>query len=98
MAEQILECEVKEWRDSPEGRVWGWKLMSVTEAKQVGTPLVRCKECHGPLKLLGSTKPGAAPAHAVHINAKDAEYCSSTAEFKKAKDGRRSGISAKPID
>ncbi len=98
MDEKILECEVKEWRDSPEGRTWGWKLMSVTDAKHVGTPLVRCKDCHGPVKLLGSTKPGAAPAHAVHINAQDAEFCPATAAFKKAKDGRRAGISGHPID
>lgn len=94
MIEQITECEVKQWQDGPEGRMWGWQLMPVADAKRIGSPLTRCKDCHGPVKLLGSARPGAAAARAVHINKEDAEHCAAML----AKGDGKSQLSKHPID
>jgi hypothetical protein len=98
VSEKILECEVKEWRSTDDGRKWGWKLTSVSYAKSVGTRLLRCKDCHGKLKLVGTGKPGGKAVYAVHTNPEDKEHCPACAEFNTAKDGRRSGISGAPMD
>lgn len=98
MTEQIQECEVKQWRTGPEGRMWGWQLLSALDAKKVGTPLTRCKDCHGPVKLMGSTRAGATSARAIHINKEDAEYCVAGLFFIQAKDGRKPQLSKHPIE
>ena len=73
-------------------------MKSIVDALADEDTEFRCKDCHGPVKLLGrSGKNGAVP-YVEHKLSADAEFCPSGLLFKKATDGREPRFSTQPVE
>jgi hypothetical protein len=97
--EKMYECEVRRRRlKSGGGYEPYWKVKPVAEALVDEDTEFRCKDCHGPVKVLGRNgKNGTVPYVEHKLNA-DAEFCPSGLPFKKATDGREPRPSAQPVE
>jgi len=76
-----------------------WKTVPVRDAieRETSKKDVRCKGCHGRVKLLSKhVDVGNAP-HAVHHSRQDSSYCPLGFYFKQAKDGREPRLSLMPV-
>ena len=86
MDEKMYECEVKiKMVTATKGRYnlrWLTKpvynYIGVTDAK------IRCKDCHGAIRLHGTTQPDAPAPHAEHRSRRDSEYCRAGQHFREA--------------
>jgi len=58
---------------------------------------LRCKDCHGALKLQGKLLLDEAAPHVVHKSRQDSEYCPAGIYFRLSKDGRLPRLSLKPL-
>jgi hypothetical protein len=97
--EKMFECEVRRRRLKAGGGYEPyWKVKSVAVALVDEDTDFRCKDCFGPVKVLGKNgKPGTVP-YVEHKLAADAEFCPSGLLFKKATDGREPRPSAHPVE
>ena len=93
---KLYECEVKRRRVKAGGGYEPfWKVKTVAEALMDADTEFRCKECHGEVKLVRSTKTSG--AYAEHKKKADSEYCSAGLHFQKATDGREPRASEHPV-
>lgn len=61
------DVEVKIWTTDTSGkRLYGWVVTPVVRAMQMREPIVRCKECRAPVKLMSAARDGSMVAHAEH--------------------------------
>ncbi len=100
--ERIYECEIRILkRDFTTGNNYhGWKIVPVREAieNKPAPKDVRCKSCHGRVKLLNQYgNIGNAP-HAVHHSRQDSGHCELGFYFRQAKDGREPKLSSMPVE
>lgn len=100
--ERIYECEIRILKkDLASGeKYYGWKIVPVREAieSKPGREDVRCKYCHGRVKLLNQYgNIGNAP-HAVHHSRQDSGYCELGFYFRQAKDVRKPKLSQMPVE
>ena len=97
--EKMYECEVRRRRVKAGGGYEAfWKIKSVAVALEDADTDFRCKDCFGPVKLLGRNgKVGTIP-YVEHKLTTDAEFCPSGLLFKKATDGREPRLSAHPVE
>ena len=100
--EKIYECELRILkRDSATNRnYYDWKIVPVRQAieSKPGPEEVRCKACHGRVKLLNQYgNIGNAP-HAVHYSKQDSSYCELGFHFRLSKDGREPKLSSMPVE
>ena len=100
--EKIYECELRILKKNlaTGQNYYDWKAVPVREAieSNSGQRDVRCRACHGRVKLLnqhGNT--GNAP-HAVHYSRQDSSYCELGFYFRQAKDGRQPELSSLPVE
>jgi hypothetical protein len=76
----VYECEIREWvRDPSTGKIlpgemgrlkFEWRVITVEEALRRADHSVRCKACHGPIRLHRASKylwAGGPRAHAEHL-------------------------------
>lgn len=98
-SEKFTNCEVKRRRLRSNGPGYEpfWKVKTVVDAIDDGDTELRCKDCHGPLKLVKRHTAAGTVAHVEHKDRADAAYCSGTAQFTEATDGRTARLSAKPV-
>ena len=96
--EKMYECEVKRRRVKAGGGYEPfWKVKSVAVAMADSDTEYRCKDCQGPVKILGRTgRPGTVP-YVEHTSAIDAEFCINGMNFRKATDGREARRSEHPV-
>jgi uncharacterized protein with PIN domain len=68
LAEKIYECEVRTWGTDPQTgkRIHAWITLSVEKARQLADVTIRCKECHGPIRLHSPGPHNIPKAHAEH--------------------------------
>jgi hypothetical protein len=80
-------------------KFYGWKVVPVREAieSKLGAGDVRCKWCHGRVKLLNQYGDIGNAPHAVHHSRQDSSYCELGFYFRTAKDGRHSRLSQMPV-
>jgi hypothetical protein len=66
--QKIYECEVKKWVNDPTTgkRVREWIVMPVERALQLADVSIRCKKCHGGIRLHKAGPNGIPRAHAEH--------------------------------
>ena len=100
--EKIYECELRILKKdiATEQKYHGWKVVPVRDAieSKAASEDVRCKACHGRVKLLNQYgNIGNAP-HAVHHSRQDSSYCTLGFYFRQAKDGRESKLSSMPVE
>jgi hypothetical protein len=95
--EQIYECEVKRLHVLDGKKQWRWVKKAVREAISEADAEVRCKDCHGAVKVHGKhVLHGPAP-HVEHKSRQDSEYCPSGMYFRLARDGRQPKLSKNPV-
>ena len=96
--EKMNECEVRRRRIKAGGGYEPyWKVKSIVDALADEDTEFRCKDCHGPVKLMGRNGKNGAVPYVEHKLSVDAEFCSSGMLFKKATDGREPRFSAQPV-
>jgi hypothetical protein len=100
--EKIYECEIRILKKNlaTGENYYGWKIVPVREAieNKIASDDVRCKACHGRVKLLNQYgNIGNAP-HAVHYSRQDSNYCPLGFYFRQAKDGREPRLSGMQVD
>ena len=97
--EKMFECEVRRRRVKAGGGYEPyWKVKNVAVALSDSDTDFRCKDCFGPVKLLGRNgKEGTVP-YVEHKLPSDAEFCPSGLLFKKATDGREPRPSQHPVE
>jgi predicted HNH restriction endonuclease len=95
--ENIYECEVRILKkDRATGEKYhDWKIVPVRDAiiDEVAKNDVRCKGCHGRVKLLNKYGDVGNAPHAVHHSRQDSSYCELGFYFRQAKDGRKPHLS-----
>ena len=97
--EKMFECEVRRRRVKTGGGYEAfWKVKNVAVALSDADTDFRCKDCFGPVKLLGRNGKEGTVAYVEHKLSADAEFCPSGLLFKKATDGRQPRLSAKPVE
>ena len=97
--EKMYECEVRRRRVKAGGGYEPyWKVKSVADALADDDTEFRCKDCHGPVKLMGRNGKNGTVPYVEHKLSADAEFCPSGLLFKKATDGREPRFSAQPVD
>ena len=97
--EKMYECEVRRRRLKAGGGYEAfWKVKSVVDALSDSDTDFRCKDCFGPVKLMGRNGKNGTVPYVEHKLAADAEFCPSGLLFKKAVDGRISRPSAQPVE
>ncbi len=74
-----------------------WKVKQVAEAIANQDELLRCKDCHGAVRLHGKHVSHGPTPHAEHRSRADSEYCRAGHYFRQAKDGREHRMSGSPI-
>jgi hypothetical protein len=96
--EKMYECEVKRRRVKVGGGYEPfWKVKNVAVAMSDSDTEYRCKDCQGPVKILGRTgRPGTVP-YVEHVSAIDGEFCINGMNFRKATDGREARLSEHPV-
>jgi hypothetical protein len=100
--ERIYECEIRSLKKNPvtKENYYDWKIVPARDAieAKISKEDVRCKGCHGRVKLLNQYgNVGNAP-HAVHYSRQDSSYCTLGFYFRQAKDGRLARLSLMPVD
>jgi hypothetical protein len=96
--EKMFECEVRRRRVKAGGGYEPyWKVKNVAEALVDEDTEFRCKDCFGPVKLLGRNGKTGTVAYVEHKLSSDAEFCPSGLLFKKATDGREPRSSTHPV-
>lgn len=96
--EKLFECEVKRRRVRAGGGYEPfWKVKTVAEALVDGDTEFRCKDCHGPLKLLKRHTAAGTVAHVEHKFKIDSEYCAGSLQFRNAEHGQAPRLSATPV-
>ena len=84
--EKIYHCEAK-LRVLPiiDGNYrYEWRSKPVRDILEKGRGEIRCKECHGSVRLHGkNVEHGPAP-HAEHLHRQDSEFCRAGHYFRKA--------------
>jgi hypothetical protein len=97
--EKIYECEVKRRRVKAGGGYEPfWKVKTVADALVDADTEFRCKDCGGPVKVLGRNGKAATVPYVEHKLSADAEYCAGGMLFRKATDGREAKASAHPVE
>ena len=66
--DQITTVEVKRWHGAPTERVFGWHLMTVTEALRLQDEAFRCPECLGKVRLYRGSPELEAPDRGQHYS------------------------------
>jgi hypothetical protein len=98
--ERIYECEIRILKKNitTGEKYWEWKTVPVRQAieEKVSREDVRCKSCHGWVKLLNQYSGIGNAPHAVHHSRQDSSYCTLGFYFRQAKDGRTSQLSKMP--
>src|SRR5437762_4832847 len=99
--EKIYECEIRVLKKNPstDEKYRDWKAVPVRDAiaAQVSNDDVRCKACHGRVKLLNQYGSGGNAPHAVHKSKQDSSYCPLGFYYKQARDGRQTQLSLMPV-
>ena len=97
--EKMYQCEVRRRRVKAGGGYEPfWKVKSVADALADADTDFRCKDCGGPVKLLGRNGKNGSLPYVEHKLASDAEFCPSGILFQKATDGREPRHSAHPVE
>jgi hypothetical protein len=100
--EKIYECEVRILKKNlaTGEKYYGWKVVPVREAIESNASRddVRCKSCHGRVKLLNQYGHIGNAPHAVHHSRQDSSYCELGFYFREAKDGRKPALSKMPVE
>jgi hypothetical protein len=100
--EKIYECEIRILKKDPATRenYYDWKIVPVRDAieAKVSKTDVRCKGCHGRVKLLNQYGDVGNAPHAVHHSKQDSGYCEWGIYFRQAKDGREPQLSRMPVE
>lgn len=100
--EKIYECEMRILRKNlaTGQNYYDWKVVPVREAieSKPGQEDVRCKACHGRVKLLNQYGNVGNSPHAVHYSRQDSSYCTLGFYFRQAKDGRKPVLSRLPVE
>jgi hypothetical protein len=95
--EKLFECEVKRRRVRASGGYEPfWKVKSVIDLMLDEDTEIRCKDCHGALKLYKRHTAGAI-SHVQHKLKSDSEYCAGSQVFLNATDGRTARLSSHPV-
>jgi hypothetical protein len=98
IVEKIYECEVKRlFRKGKFSKEWRWMVKPVPEAISSADAKLRCRYCHGALKLQSKLLADNPSPHVVHKSRQDSEYCPAGMYFLLAKDGRLPRLSSKPL-
>ena len=96
--EKIYDCEVKRRRVAATGGYEPfWKVKSVHDAITDTDTELRCKDCHGEVKILGKNSKSGGKPYVEHKVQADSEYCANGVLFRKATDGREPKLSEKPV-
>ena len=97
--ETIYKCEVAFRKLITKGEYErSWKTKSVADAITEGDDLVRCKDCHGKIRLHGRHVIHGPVPHAEHTLREDSEYCRAGHHFRQSNDGRAHRISNFPVE
>ena len=96
--EKIYDCEVKRKRIIDGTRSTFWKVKSVREALEDNDVELRCKDCHGDVKLLKRQVDHAPAPHVEHKLRQDSEYCPAGVYFQAATDNREPRFSEFPVE
>jgi hypothetical protein len=100
--EHIYECEIRILKKHPTTgeKYHDWKVVPVREAieSSVSREDVRCKSCHGRVKLLNQYGDIGNAPHAVHHSKQDSAYCEWGFYYRQAKDGRQAQLSTMPVE
>lgn len=96
--EKIYECEIKVLKKhlATGAKYYDWKvvpLRAAIESNAAATD-VRCKACHGRVKLLNRHGDAGSAPHAVHHSRQDSSYCEMGFYFRRAQDGRQPQLSS----
>lgn len=99
--DRIYECEIRILKKNltTGQNFYDWKVVPVRDAiaAKVLKKDVRCKACHGSVKLLNQYgNVGNAP-HAVHHSRQDSSYCPLGFYFRQALHGRQPRLSSMPV-
>ena len=73
--DQMFECEQRKEFRRPEGDVWQWTVVAVEQALEVPRDRLRCRHCHGAIRLHGRNVPHGPRPHAEHRLKQDSEHC-----------------------
>lgn len=97
MDEKIYECEAKKLFLRNGRKRWEWVVVAVKDGLALKADFVRCKDCHGKVRL-HDKKVEAGPApHAEHRSRADSEYCPAGMYFRQ-NPGRASQLSQSPVE
>ena len=95
----LYECEVAIRQFVAKGEYKrAWKVKSVSAAITDGDELIRCKDCHGKVRLHGRNVSHGPTPHAEHRSRSDSEYCRSGHYFRQAEDERAHQMSRFPVE
>ncbi len=95
--EKIYECEVKKLFLRNGVKRWKWIRMTVTDALAAEASEIRCKDCHGAVRM-HKKHVGHGPApHVEHKSKADSEHCPSGFYFKQSQH-REARLSMRPVE
>ena len=69
--EKIYTCEVKRLFIRDGNKVWDWKIVNVADAIRDGDSVVRCKDCHGTVRVHGRHVAHGPAPHVEHLSRQD---------------------------
>ena len=97
--EKIYVCEAKRTFVAAvtKVRVRRWIVKPVADVIGVSKVEVRCKDCHGEVRLHAKHVQHGPSPHIEHRNLLDLEYCPAGMYFRQATDGRLSRLSSNPV-
>ena len=94
----MYECEAKRKRRREDGGYEPfWKVKTVQAALDDNDSELRCKDCHGAVKLNRRKLSPGAGSYIEHLSRPDAEYCAAGLLFRQATDGREPRLSESPV-
>ena len=83
MAEsQMLECEQKKLFLVNGQRELRWMVVPVAQLTGVSSKQIRCKHCHGAVRVHKQQVPNGPQDHVEHLSRQDSEHCRGGAYFQ----------------
>ncbi len=92
--DEMYDCEVKAAFKEGDGKVWKWTERSC-ELLDTGTHRgIRCKHCHGAVRVHKQQVPNGPADHVEHLRRKDSENCRGGSYFN----GHTHRMSDEPVE
>ncbi len=83
MAALMFECERKTLFQVDGKRELRWMVKSASSIPEGGVSTdIRCRHCHGRLRIVKQKSDADPPDHVAHFRRKDSEACRGSADFK----------------